>query len=46
MANEPTRLSAALRAELARQRETFRGPSRLRWLSVGAVMGFAAAVLR
>jgi hypothetical protein len=46
IATEPARLSAALRAELARQRETFKGPSRVKWLSVGAVMGFAAAVLR
>jgi hypothetical protein len=46
IATEPARLADAMRAALARQRETFKGPSRVRWLSVGAVMGFAAAVLR
>ncbi len=41
MENEPARLADAMRAALARQRETFRGPSRVRWLSVGAAMGAA-----
>jgi hypothetical protein len=46
IATEPQRLSDAMRAALARQRETFKGPSRLRWASIGAVLGAVVMVFR
>lgn len=39
IANEPQRLADALRVALARQRATFRGPSRVTWSSIGALAG-------
>jgi hypothetical protein len=46
IATEPARLADAMRAALARQRETFKGPSRVRWLSIGAVLGAVVMGLR
>jgi hypothetical protein len=43
-ATEPARLADALRVALAEQRRTFRPPSRLRWLSVGAIIGTAVTL--
>ena len=36
---EPARYAAALREALARQRETFRAPSRVTWATLGAIAG-------
>jgi hypothetical protein len=36
---EPARYAAALREALARQRETFRAPSRVTWATLGAMVG-------
>jgi hypothetical protein len=39
LAEEPIRLQSAVRVALAQQRSTFRGPSRVTWASVGALLG-------
>jgi hypothetical protein len=45
MAGEPQRMTDAIRVALAEQRRTFRGPSRVRWLITGVVLGVAAGAL-
>jgi hypothetical protein len=39
LAEEPSRLQSAVRVALEQQRRTFRGPSRVTWASVGALLG-------